>query len=262
MYVHIFILFFVDPNRSKFNSKFNFYPFLRTTLATIKKKGYKCDNSSYKCIFKTWRVTELWNTKPFSLIKLPFNPENMRPFLSTEAIEYHYAKHHAAYVKNLNNLAEENCELKKMTLEEIIVLYNGVIHNNAAQLYNHNFFWLGIKEDGGGEPYGVIKEKIEENFTDFQNFKDQFTKEALSHFGSGWIWLIIKKNKLKIHQGHDDQTPLKGAIGHPILTLDIWEHAYYVDYRNARIDYIKEWFNKINWDFANYNLFASLEGQC
>uniref|UniRef100_A0A8C9GVN6 superoxide dismutase n=1 Tax=Piliocolobus tephrosceles TaxID=591936 RepID=A0A8C9GVN6_9PRIM len=144
----------------------------------------------------------------------------------------------------------------------IILFYFFFFFDLLAQLYNHNFFWLGIKENGGGKPYGEIKKKIEETFFSFKNFKNQFTQEALSHFGSGWIWLILKNNKLKIYQGHDDQTPLKGAIGHPILTLDIWEHAYYVDYRNARSDYIKEWFNKINWDFANYNLSVSLEGQC
>ncbi|EAA16831.1 superoxide dismutase, C-terminal domain, putative [Plasmodium yoelii yoelii] len=124
----------------------------------------------------------------------------------------------------------------------------------TAQIFNHNFFWLGLKSNGEGKPYGEIKKKIEESFISFENFKEQFTKEASSHFGSGWIWLVIKEHKLKIYQGHDAECPIKHQIGHPILALDVWEHAYYVDYKNSRNDYIKEWFSKINWDFANYNL--------
>ncbi|WBY58634.1 superoxide dismutase [Fe] [Plasmodium yoelii yoelii] len=109
----------------------------------------------------------------------------------------------------------------------------------TAQIFNHNFFWLGLKSNGEGKPYGEIKKKIEESFISFENFKEQFTKEASSHFGSGWIWLVIKEHKLKIYQGHDAECPIKHQIGHPILALDVWEHAYYVDYKNSRNDYIK-----------------------
>ncbi|SBT00113.1 superoxide dismutase [Fe], putative (SOD2) [Plasmodium ovale curtisi] len=124
----------------------------------------------------------------------------------------------------------------------------------VSQIFNHNFFWLGIKADGGGKPYGVVKDKIEESFISFENFREIFLKEASAHFGSGWTWLIMKDEKLKLYHGHDADNPIKSKVGHPILTIDIWEHAYYVDYKNSRSDYIKEWFNKVNWDFANYNL--------
>ncbi|SCM23732.1 superoxide dismutase [Fe], putative [Plasmodium chabaudi chabaudi] len=205
-------------------------------------------------LYETWGVTPLWNAKPFSLMKLPFNPQEMKPFLSEEAIKYHYSKHHAAYVKNLNDLATKHPELKNMSLEEIMKKYDGPIYNNAAQIFNHNFFWLSLKNNGEGKPYGEIKNKIEESFVSFENFKEQFAKEAAGHFGSGWIWLVIKDNKLNIYQGHDAECPIKNQVGHPILALDVWEHAYYVDYKNSRADYIREWFSKINWDFANYNL--------
>ncbi|EUD73338.1 superoxide dismutase [Plasmodium vinckei petteri] len=208
----------------KSSIKLNYLTFKGISLSksrAIHTKLTKTNDSLYEA----WGVTPLWNAKPFSLMKLPFNPQEMKPFLSEEGIKYHYSKHHAAYVKNLN-----------------------------AQIFNHNFFWLALKNNGEGKPYGEIKNKIEESFGSFENFKEQFAKEAAGHFGSGWIWLVIKDHKLKIYQGHDAECPIKNQVGHPILALDVWEHAYYVDYKNSRADYIREWFSKINWDFANYNL--------
>ncbi|SBT38004.1 superoxide dismutase [Fe], putative [Plasmodium ovale wallikeri] len=222
--------------------------------SSLTKNSNRRFSKSDESLYEDWDVQSLWTSKPFSLMKLPFNPQDMTPFLSQEAIKYHYGRHHAAYVRNLNNLAEQHNELRKATLEEIIGKYEGPIYNNAAQIFNHNFFWLGIKANGGGKPYGVVKDKIEESFTSFENFREIFLKEASAHFGSGWTWLIIKDEKLKLYHGHDADNPIKSKVGHPILTIDIWEHAYYVDYKNSRSDYIKEWFNKVNWDFANYNL--------
>ncbi|SOS77496.1 superoxide dismutase [Fe] [Plasmodium sp. gorilla clade G1] len=253
-------LFFLKPNVPKGAyglknvCKLNFLNF-NGFLPLYKTNKYfsKHDENLYE----SWDVKPLWNAKPFSLMKLPFNPQDMSPFLSEEAIKYHYSKHHATYVKNLNNLSEQHKDLKSLTLEDIIKKYDGSIHNNAAQIFNHNFFWLGLKEQGGGMPYGEIKEKLDESFNSFENFKNEFIKQASGHFGSGWIWLIIKDRKLEIFQGHDADSPIKQNIGKPILALDIWEHSYYVDYKNSRADYIKEWFNKINWDFANYNLSIS-----
>ncbi|CRH00903.1 superoxide dismutase [Fe], putative [Plasmodium relictum] len=250
----IYILFLVEhkyfkgAHGLKHISKLNYINFNRFH----NYKNGRCFSKAYESLYDSWGITPLWNTKPFSLIKLPFNIVNMSPFLSEESIKYHYSKHHATYVKNLNT--EQHNELKNLTLEDIIIKYKGSIYNNAAQIFNHNFFWMGLKEEGGGDPYGEIKKKIDESFNSFENFKDIFLKEASGHFGSGWIWLIIKDKKLKIYQGHDADNPLKDNVGNPILTLDIWEHAYYVDYKNSRVEYIKEWFNKINWDFANYNL--------
>ncbi|GAB67323.1 superoxide dismutase [Plasmodium cynomolgi strain B] len=200
------------------------------------KNESKCASKVDDMLYDSWGVKPLWESKPFSLMKLPFSPQSMSPFLSEESVKYHYSKHHATYVKNLNNLADQHGELRNLTLEEVIGRYSGSIYNNAAQIFNHNFFWLGLKEHGGGKPYGEIKNKIEESFTTFENFKDAFLKEASGHFGSGWIWLIMKDKKLTIYQGHDADNPIKGNVGHPILTL--------------------EWLNKVNWDFANYNLSA------
>ncbi|SBT34599.1 superoxide dismutase [Fe], putative [Plasmodium ovale wallikeri] len=170
----------------------------------------------------------------------------------------YFGDHHAVGIQQLAGTTALQTEpiIEHLSREpaEIIGKYEGPIYNNAAQIFNHNFFWLGIKANGGGKPYGVVKDKIEESFTSFENFREIFLKEASAHFGSGWTWLIIKDEKLKLYHGHDADNPIKSKVGHPILTIDIWEHAYYVDYKNSRSDYIKEWFNKVNWDFANYNL--------
>lgn len=208
--------------------------------------------------FKDWNVNELWEASPFFLPKLNFNPRNMRPFLTEQQIFYHYAKHHANYVKTLNLLSEQHHDLKSLTLEKVIEKYDGTIFNNAAQIWNHNFYWKGMKSDGEGKPYGEIEKKINESYGSFENFKEEFIKIAKSHFGSGWTWVLLDKDgKLKIKDTHDAYNPVKKKDGMAILVLDIWEHAYYVDYRNDRLEYIKEWFNKIDWDFANNNLLQA-----
>ncbi|OFZ23275.1 MAG: superoxide dismutase [Bdellovibrionales bacterium RIFOXYA1_FULL_36_14] len=187
------------------------------------------------------------------LPQLPYSNDALSPHISPETIEYHYGKHHQTYVNNLNNLVK-NSEFEKLTLEQIIMKSNGTIFNNAAQVYNHTFYWNSLTPKGGGNAKGQILKDIEKDFGSFEKFKDEFTKTAISTFGSGWTWLVKSKSgKLQILSTSNAGCPLTDNLK-PILTCDVWEHAYYVDYRNARPKYIEAFWNLVNWDFANNNL--------
>jgi len=187
------------------------------------------------------------------LPKLPYSNDALSPHISPETIEYHYGKHHQAYVNNLNNLVK-NSEFEKLTLEQIIMKSNGPIFNNAAQVFNHTFYWNCLSPKGGGTAKGQISKEIEKDFGSFEKFKEEFTKTATGTFGSGWAWLVKSKNgKLQIISTSNAGCPLTDNLK-PILTCDVWEHAYYVDYRNARPKYIEAFWNLVNWDFANNNL--------
>lgn len=189
----------------------------------------------------------------FTLPPLPYAQNALAPAISEETLEYHYGKHHQAYVNNLNNLTKDS-ELAKKTLEELIMTEQGGIFNNAAQVWNHTFYWNSLSPDGGGEPVGKIAEAIKKNFNSFAEFKDLFSKSAAGQFGSGWAWLVQDKSgKLLIETTGNAGCPLQTG-NKPILTCDVWEHAYYIDYRNARPKYIEAWWNLVNWDFANKNL--------
>ncbi|KAF8822092.1 superoxide dismutase SOD2 [Cardiosporidium cionae] len=180
-------------------------------------------------------------------------------------------KHHAAYVNKLNQLIQGKPELEEKSLENLIKTQEGIIFNQAAQIWNHSFYWNCMKPGGGGEPYGLIKSKILESFGSVESFREKFSATAAGHFGSGWAWLILNKSgKLDIIGGHDASNPMKGDCnsvyiadgnGTSILTCDVWEHAYYVDYRNDRPKYIESWWKLVNWDFANKNLEASGKNQ-
>jgi len=184
---------------------------------------------------------------------LPYSKDALNPHISTETLEFHYGKHHAGYVKKLN-AAIENTENDKKTLEEIIKTSEGGIFNNAAQIWNHTFYWNSMNPQGGGEPKGAIAEAINKSFGSFPEFKEKFTASASSLFGSGWAWLVKKPDgTLGIEQSFNAGCPLTEGQK-PLLTCDVWEHAYYIDYRNARPDYIKAFWNLVNWDFANKNL--------
>lgn len=175
--------------------------------------------------------------------------------LSKEQVTYHYDKHHTGYVVKLNAAAETNAELAKKTVEEIIATEKGPIFNLAAQIYNHTFYWNCLTPNGGGEPKGKLLEEINGSFGSFDKFKEVFTAASVGHFGSGWAWLVkdTADNKLKVVQTHDAATPLTDKLK-PILTCDVWEHAYYVDYRNDRAAYVKTFWNLVNWEFAEKNL--------
>lgn len=191
----------------------------------------------------------------FQLSKLPWAENALEPHISAGTIQFHYGKHHAAYVNKLNELTK-GTEWEKKDLEDVVRQSEGTIFNQAAQAWNHAFYWQSMAAKAGGEPTGAIKSQIEKDFGSFQAFKEKFSAVAAGHFGSGWAWLIFDKasKTLKVHQGHDAGNPLKDGSGIPILTCDVWEHAYYIDYRNARPKYVEAWWNLINWDFANANL--------
>ena len=183
---------------------------------------------------------------------LPYAKDALEPHISSETLDFHHDKHHAAYVNNLNNLVP-GTEFESMSLEEIVRnAPAGGIFNNAAQVWNHTFYFNGMGPGGGGEPTGAIAGAIKDTFGSFADFKEQFSKSAATNFGSGWTWLV--KNSaggLEIVNTDDADSALK--VGTPLLTIDVWEHAYYVDKRNARPAYIESWWNLVNWDFVNAN---------
>uniref|UniRef100_A0A6B2LKA8 Superoxide dismutase n=1 Tax=Arcella intermedia TaxID=1963864 RepID=A0A6B2LKA8_9EUKA len=192
----------------------------------------------------------------FKLPPLPWGRNALVPVMSPETIDFHYGKHHAGYVTKLNELSK-GTPIEKMTLESIIKTESGKIFNLAAQIWNHTFFWEGMKPGGGGEPTGKIAELIKRDFGSFDNFKKTFSDTANNHFGSGWAWLVqTQEGKLNVYSLSDAGNPMKQ--GHkPILTLDVWEHAYYIDHRNNRAAFVEGWWKVVNWDFANKNLGAA-----
>ena len=188
-----------------------------------------------------------------SLPELPYPKTALKPHISEETLNFHYGKHHQAYVNKLNGLIE-NSPFKQATLEEIIKESTGAIFNNSAQVWNHTFYWHSLSPKGGGEPPKETAEVLEQSFGSVESFKQKFTATALGQFGSGWAWLIkTTEGQLKIQGTANADTPLKQGDS-PLLTCDVWEHAYYIDYRNARPEYLKAFWNLVNWDFLNKNL--------
>jgi Fe-Mn family superoxide dismutase len=195
----------------------------------------------------------------FTLIQLPFKEDALEPSISAHTISFHYGKHHAGYVKTLNKLVEGTV-YSGLPLEEVIIKSAKepkavAIFHNAAQVWNHNFYWLSMDAKGGGEPSGALKVLIEKSFGTFQAFREVFSKAALGAFGSGWIWLVInQQGKLEILATQNADTPITGS-NRPLITLDVWEHAYYLDFQNRRTDYIDAWFDRlVNWRFAEKNM--------
>jgi Fe-Mn family superoxide dismutase len=189
------------------------------------------------------------------LPKLPYAHDALTPHISRETIEFHYNKHHQTYVTNLNNLIK-GTEYENLSLEEIIKKSQGGVFNNAAQIWNHTFYWNSLSPNGGGQPESQLLEAIKDSFGSFEDFKEQFSKAAITTFGSGWAWLIKKQDgKLDIVSTSNAATPLTQLEVKPLLTCDVWEHAYYIDYRNARPQYLNAFWSLVNWDFAlsNYN---------
>ncbi len=194
---------------------------------------------------------------PFELPELPFGKEEFNPHFSAETFDYHHGKHHNAYVTNLNKMLESNQEMMDEDLEKIIHMSknsNAAIFNNAAQIWNHSFFWHSIKPNGGGKPEGDMLDQIEKDFGSYENFETEFKQAAMTQFGSGWAWLVYHDNKLQIVKTANADTPITDKM-HPILNCDVWEHAYYIDYRNKRPDYVSAFIDHmINWDFAEMHL--------
>ncbi len=195
---------------------------------------------------------------PVALPPLPYASNALAPSISENTISYHYGKHHQAYVNNTLKLIA-GTEMEKASLEEIVKKTAGradqtSLFNNAAQVFNHNFYWKSMKPGGGGEPKGRIAEKIRESFGSYKKFAEAFSGAAASQFGSGWAWLVQNGGRLEVVKTSNADTPLTGSAT-PLITIDVWEHAYYLDYANRRGDYIQAFMEKLlNWDFAEMNL--------
>jgi Fe-Mn family superoxide dismutase len=193
----------------------------------------------------------------FELPALPYADTALEPHYSQKTISFHYGKHHRAYVDNLNKLVAGS-DLEKKTLEEVILAAAGNpekvgVFNNAAQVWNHTFFWNGMRPGGGGKPQGDLLAAIEKAFGGYDKFVEQFKAAAVGRFGSGWAWLVVDGGALKIVTTANAETPIT-ARQKPLLTVDVWEHAYYLDYQNRRPDFVQTYFDKlVNWDFAAAN---------
>jgi Fe-Mn family superoxide dismutase len=190
---------------------------------------------------------------PFELPALPYEIDALAPHISKETLEYHHGKHHATYVKTLNDLVA-GTEHENASLEDVIKAADGPLFNNAAQHWNHSFYWNCMSPSGGGAPTGPVSDAINSAFGSYDAFRTQFTDAAKTQFGSGWAWLADSGNGLEIMKTANADLPLKHSVK-ALLTIDVWEHAYYIDYRNARPDYIASWLdNVVNWDFVAQNL--------
>jgi len=193
----------------------------------------------------------------FVLPSLPYAKNALAPYISEQTLEFHYGKHHAGYVNNLNKLVE-NTELADASLEEVVKAVAGDaskagIFNNAAQVWNHTFYWNSMKPNGGGAPTGALAAKIDNDFGSYEQFKETFKTAGVGQFGSGWAWLVLDGTTLKVTKTANADLPIvHGQV--PLLTMDVWEHAYYLDYQNRRPDYAQAWLdNLVNWDFASEN---------
>lgn len=194
---------------------------------------------------------------PFELPSLPYEVSALEPYLSRENMELHHGKHHQAYVTNLNKFIEQGKVDGSKSLEQIILSSDGPVFNNAAQVWNHTFFWLCMKPGGGGQPDGELAKAIEADFGSFEKFKQEFSEAAVSQFGSGWAWLALEGGKLRVVKTSNADLPMKHGQT-ALLTCDVWEHAYYPTYKNARPKYVETFLNNlVNWAFVASNLAAA-----
>jgi superoxide dismutase, Fe-Mn family len=195
------------------------------------------------------------NQMEHKLPLLPYANDALEPYISAETIEYHYGKHHQTYISNLNDLIK-NTAFANSSLEDIVKKSSGAIFNNAAQVWNHNFYWNCLKPNDGSIPTGALADAINSKWGSYDEFKKAFTQCAITTFGSGWAWLVKKADgTLDLVSTSNATTPIAGDVK-PLLTCDVWEHAYYIDYRNARAGYVDKFWNIINWDFVATNFAA------
>jgi len=194
----------------------------------------------------------------FTLPALPYSRNALAPHISENTLNFHYGKHHQAYVDNLNKLVA-GTPMENQALEEVVRQSwsekKMPVFNNSGQVWNHTFYWHSMKPNGGGQPTGLAADKIKQAFGDYEGFKKAFAEAGTTQFGSGWAWLVLNGGKLEVRKTGNAETPLTEKGLTPILTMDVWEHAYYLDFQNARPKYIDTFLNElVNWDFANQNL--------
>jgi len=202
-----------------------------------------------------WEETNM----AFKLPDLPYDRNSLEPYLSGETLDYHHGKHHNAYVTNLNGLIEADGKEYETPedLEKIVLTSEGALFNNAAQAWNHAFYWKCMRPGGDGMPTGKLAQALDEAFGSFDDFKKELTQAAVSQFGSGWAWLVVEEGALKVMKTGNADLPLKHGIT-ALLTVDVWEHAYYIDYRNLRAKYVETFLNNlVNWEFAAANYAAA-----
>ena len=250
---------------------------IKHSLTQDRILGYCIGNSVFMLLFKEYFMkrrqfftsvvvgTAAFAYHPMNLIKaqevlilphLPYPDDALEPYITAKTIGFHYGKHHHNYMDKLNQLLK-GTKMTTMSLEEIIKTNHSsetqAIFNHAAQVWNHNFYWRSMRPKGGGKPTGKLAEKLENSFGSFETFRKEWIKVAVEHFGSGWVWLVQEKDKLKILATNNAETPLTEGLK-PILTIDVWEHSYYLDYQNRRIDYVTAITdNLMNWEFAEKN---------
>lgn len=195
----------------------------------------------------------------YTLPKLPYDQNALEPYMSASTLSFHYGKHHQIYANKFNDLVKDT-PMATQSLESVIKDVFGkpeqkTLFNIAAQVYNHSFFWNSMKPKGGGEPHRKVKKAIVHTWGDMEKFKAEFISKATTLFGSGWVWLVKEGDKLAIIQTKDAETPITGTTQKPLITLDVWEHAYYLDYQNRRPDFITTYLDHlVNWDFAEKNI--------
>jgi Fe-Mn family superoxide dismutase len=204
-----------------------------------------------------WSPFDDRQVAPFSLPPLPYDEGALAPAISADTLKVHHGAHHKTYIDKTNKLVEQKGLQGKTLIEVVKAGYadkaDPGLFNNAAQAWNHTFYWHSMTKGGGGHPQGTLKEAIERDFGSFDAFKEKFSKAAAEQFGSGWAWLVSDGGKLKIMPTGNADTPIVHKVT-PLITIDVWEHAYYLDYKNKRPDYIAAWFDKIvNWSFAGDN---------
>lgn len=190
----------------------------------------------------------------FELPALPYEKNALEPHISAETLEYHYGKHHKTYVDKLNGLVA-GTDFENKSLEDVVKSSSAGMFNNAAQVWNHSFYWNCLSPQGGGAPTGAAADAINASFGSFDAFKEQFTNSAINNFGSAWTWLVKNADgSVVIVNTSNAATPLTESALKPLLTVDVWEHAYYIDYRNARPAYLEAFWKLVNWNFVNANL--------
>ncbi len=195
---------------------------------------------------------------PFTMIPLPYNYKALEPYIDGETMQFHYGKHYASYTKNLNTAINQYPQLKSQSIDNLLANLKQIpsdikmtVRNNGGGYANHTLFWQIMSPDGGGEPKGEIASAIQKTFGSFEAFQDQFTQAGSSRFGSGWVWLVLnKKGQLEIMTTQNQDSPLSKGF-YPLMGNDVWEHAYYLKYRNNRGEYLKQWWNVVNWDEVN-----------